>query len=635
MCGIFGAIGPDAESLTKKATASLAHRGPDGSGSFFAAEARIGLAQTRLAIQDLGVTATQPMTDPAGLATIIFNGEIYNFCELREQLASGYEFRSSGDTEVILAAYLRWGDDMLGKLNGIFALAIYDHRQRSVLLARDGLGVKPLYCLQTKSHFAFASEIKALLHVPDFDRSLDLQGISQYLTYLYSPGQNTPFKHVRKFPPGCAVRILDGKKIREWSFYNLPYDQEPLPFTVKGAADELKNRLDAAIERQMISDAPIGAFLSGGLDSSAICALAQRKLGSRRLDCFTIDVQSPASSKEGFVDDLPYARLAAKALGLNLHVAEVSRDKLLDLEKLVWHLDEPQADPAALSNFYICQFARQQGIKVLLSGAGGDDIFTGYRRHQALVFERYWQWLPASVRESLANLSGHAPPATAWGRRLQKAFRQAALSPQNRMVGYFQWLDHDRLQGLWSKEIKAANSLPDPRKPLVEALQGLPAGTLELNKMLYLEAKYFLTDHNLNYTDKMSMAAGVEVRVPFLDRHLIDFATRLPVDFKQHGQVGKWIFRKSMEGILPQEIIYRPKTGFGIPLRGWMMAKDNRIEADYLSRESLTRRGLFDPDAVHKLIADNRTSQVDASYVILAIACMEIWCRQFIDTKPI
>ena len=635
MCGIFGAIGPDAESLARKATASLAHRGPDGSGSFFAPEARLGLAQTRLAIQDLSVTATQPMTDLAGLATVVFNGEIYNFRELREQLASGYEFRSSGDTEVILAAYLRWGDDMLGKLNGIFALAIYDHRQRSILLARDGLGVKPLYLLQTKSHFAFASEIKALLHVPDFDRSLDLQGLSQYLTYLYSPGQCTPFKFVQKFLPGHGARILDGKIIREWCFYNLPYNQEPLPFTVQGAAEELRSRLDVAVERQMISDAPIGAFLSGGLDSSAICALAQRKLGSNQLDCFTIDVQSSAGSNEGFVDDLPFARLAAKRLGLNLHVAEVSQDKLLDLEKLVWSLDEPQADPAALSNFYICQFAKQLGIKVLLSGAGGDDIFTGYRRHQALVLEHYWKWLPASVKKSLAYLSGHAPPATAWGRRLQKAFRQAALSPQERMVGYFQWLDQDRLQCLWSKEIKAANSLPDPSAPLVEALQGLPAGTLEINKMLYLDAKYFLTDHNLNYTDKMSMAAGVEVRVPFLDRDLIDFATRLPVDYKQHGQVGKWIFRKSMEDILPKEIIYRPKTGFGIPLRGWMMAKDNRIESDYLSRESLTRRGIFDPDAVHKLIADNRTGHVDASYVILALACVEIWCRQFIDTKPI
>ncbi|TSA30860.1 MAG: asparagine synthase (glutamine-hydrolyzing) [Opitutales bacterium] len=631
MCGIFGAIGPDAESLAKKATVSLAHRGPDGSGSFFAAEARLGLAQTRLAIQDLGVTATQPMTDPAGLATIIFNGEIYNFHELRNQLASGYEFRSSGDTEVILAAYLRWGDDMLGKLNGIFAFAIYDHRQRSVLLARDGLGVKPLYCLQTKSHFAFASEIKALLQVPDFDRSLDLQGISQYLTYLYSPGEHTPFKYVQKFPPGHAVRLLDGVKIREWCFYELPYEQEPLPFTVKGAADELKNRLDTAIERQMISDAPLGAFLSGGLDSSAICALAQRQLGSRRLDCFTIDVRLPVNSQEGFVDDLPYARLAAKALGLNLHVAEVSQDKLLDLEKLVWHLDEPQADPAALNNFYICQFARQQGIKVLLSGAGGDDIFTGYRRHQALDFERYWQWMPAPVKESLAYLSGHAPPATSWGRRIQKAFRQATLSPQERMVGYFQWIDQGRLKSLWSKEIKAAGNLPDSNAPLIKALQSLPAGTLELNQMLYLEAKYFLTDHNLNYTDKMSMAAGVEVRVPFLDRDLIDFATRLPVDYKQHGRVGKWIFRKSMEGILPQEIIYRPKTGFGIPLRGWMMVKDNRIEADYLSRQSIINRGLFDPDEVHKLIADNRSGYVDASYVILALACVEIWCRQYHD----
>ena len=630
MCGIFGAIGPNAETLALKAQALLAHRGPDGSGSFFAPEARLGLAQTRLAIQDLGATATQPMTDSAERATIVFNGEIYNFRELRNQLSDGYNFRSSGDTEVLLAAYLRWGDAMLGKLNGIFALAIYDHREQTVLLARDGLGVKPLYCLQTQSHFAFASEIKALLSVPDFDRSLDLQGVSQYLTYLYSPGQHTAFKSVRKFPPGHAVKIADGRKIREWSFYELPYGQDLTPFTVQGASAELRERLDTAIERQMVSDAPLGAFLSGGLDSSAICALAQRRLGSRRLDCFTIDVCSTAGAKEGFVDDLPYARLAAKALGVNLHVVEVERDKLVDLEKLVWHLDEPQADPAALNSFYICQLARQQGIKVMLSGAGGDDIFTGYRRHQALAFERYWQWLPAFARRSLAGLSGYAPQATSWGRRTHKAFRQAALSPQERMVGYFQWLELDRLQGLWSREVKAAGVLPDPGAPLTEALRALPEGMPALNQMLSLE-RFFLTDHNLNYTDKMSMAAGVEVRVPFLDRDLIDFATRLPLDFKQRGRVGKWIFRQSMEGILPMEVIYRPKTGFGIPLRGWMTAKDNRIEADYLSRDSLARRGLFDPDAVQQLIGENRSGRIDASYPILALACIEIWCRQFVD----
>lgn len=634
MCGIFGAIGPNAEALAKKAQATLAHRGPDGSSSFFAPEARLALAHTRLAIQDLGATATQPMTDPDGLATIVFNGEIYNFRELREQLAPGYEFRSSGDTEVVLAAYLRWGDDMLGKLNGIFALAIYDHRQRTVLLARDGLGVKPLYWAQTKSHFAFASEIKALLQVPDLDRSLDLQAVSQHLTYLYSPGQRTLFESVRKFPPGHAARIAVGRKVCEWCFYKLPYGQEISPFTVPGASAELVTRLDTAIGRQMVSDAPLGAFLSGGLDSSAICALAQRQLGSRRLDCFTIEVRSPKGGGEGFADDLPYARLAAKALGVNLHVAEVAQDKLVDLEKLVWHLDEPQADPAALNNFYICQLARQQGIKVMLSGAGGDDIFTGYRRHQALVFERYWQWLPAYVRRSFASLSEHAPQGSSLGRRVRKAFRQAGLPPNERMVGYFHWLERGRLNGLWSKECKAAGILTDPAAPLAEALRSLPAGMPELNKMLSLE-KFFLTDHNLNYTDKMSMAAGVEVRVPFLDPDLIDFATRLPVGFKQHGRTGKWIFRKSMEGILPEEVIYRPKTGFGIPLRGWMTAKDNRIEADYLSRESLSRRGLFDPEAVHQLIVDNRTGRIDASYPILALACIEIWCRQFIDAPAV
>ena len=631
MCGIFGVVGPSAEPLANQAMASLAHRGPDGAGVFFAPEACLALTHTRLAIQDTSEAAVQPMTDAARRATIVFNGEIYNFRELRSQLASEYGFRSTGDTEVLLAAYLRWGGDMLSKLNGIFALAIYDHRDRSVLLARDGLGVKPLYCLQTKSHLAFASEIKALLHVPDFDRSLDLQGIGHYLTYLYSPGCQTPFRDVRKITPGHAVVIKDGRETKEWEFYDLPYDNEISALTVKEAAVELKSRLETAIERQMVSDAPIGAFLSGGLDSTAICALAQRHLATGRLDCFTIDARFPGVDADGFAQDLPYAQLAAKALGLNLHVTEASPTQLLDLEKLVWHLDEPQADPAALNNFYICEAARREGIKVMLSGAGGDDIFTGYRRHQALAFERYWQWLPSPARKSLAGLAAYMPQNYPWGRRIHKAFRQAALSPEERMVGYFQWKDTPTIHGLWSSQIRSAGMVPATNLPFITALRKLPPGTPELNKMLYLEAKYFLTDHNLNYTDKMSMAAGVEVRVPFLDPDLIDFATRLPVHYKQHGQVGKWIFRKAMKGIVPDEIIHRPKTGFGVPLRGWMKMKNNRIEEDYLSRESICRRGLFDPDAVRRLISRNRLGQEDASYVILALACVEIWCRQFVD----
>lgn len=631
MCGIFGAIGPSAESAAKQALASLAHRGPDGAGVFFAPEANLALAQTRLAILDLGVAAVQPMSDADGRATIVFNGEIYNFRELRGQLAADYVFRSTGDTEVLLAAYLRWGADMLGKLNGVFALAIYDHRDRSLLLARDGFGVKPLYFLQTKSHLAFSSEIKALLHVPDFDRSLDLQGIGHYLTYLYSPGYQTPFTNVRKITPGHAVVIKDGRQTKEWAFYELPYANEILPFTVDGAAAELRSRLGAAIERQMVSDAPLGAFLSGGLDSTSICALARRHLGTGQLACFTIDARFPGADVDGFEQDLPYARRAAEALGLKLHVSQANPDQLLDLEKLVWHLDEPQADPAALNNFYICEAARREGIKVMLSGAGGDDIFAGYRRHQALDFERYWQWLPHAARKTLAEISGHMSQRGVLGRRLHKAFRQSAMPPEERMIGYFQWKDIPTVQGLWSSQIRSAGMVPATDVPFIAALRQLPQGTAELNKMLYLEAKYFLTDHNLNYTDKMSMAAGVEVRVPFLDRDLVDFATRLPVDYKQHGRVGKWIFRKSMEGIVPDEVIHRSKTGFGVPLRSWMKKKDNRLETDYLSRESLQRRGLFDPDAVQRLITRNRTGKIDASYVILALACVEIWCRQFVD----
>ncbi len=632
MCGIYGIIGPTAGQHLEKARSLLAHRGPDGSGCFLDEAAGVGLVHTRLSILDTTECAAQPMTDSARNATIVFNGEIYNYKELRDQLKDSYQFRSTGDTEVLLAAYLRWGAGMLPKLNGIFAFALYDHRDRSVLLARDGLGVKPLYLTQARGHFAFASELKALLSLPGLDRTVDLQGISHYLTYLYSPGEATAFKSVKKMLPGHAMLLRDGVPSRVWRFYELPYEFPVQPFTEAGAVDELRDRLDTAVRRQMVSDVPLGAFLSGGLDSSSICSFARHHAAGGKLDCFTIDFTGPGLASEGLTDDLPYARKVAHHLGVKLHTVTVAPDTAVNLEKLVWQLDEPQADPAALNTFFICQMARSQGITVLLSGAGGDDIFTGYRRHRALVSERYWDWMPLPARQALAGLSNLAPRRRPWGRRLSKAFRQAASPSRERLLGYFQWMEPEVLASLWSSDIRAMRRQPDSNKVFRDALESLTPGVPQLNQMLYLEAKYFLCDHNLNYTDKMSMAAGVEVRVPFLDPDLVSFATRLPLDFKQRGAEGKWIFKRAMERDLPRDVIYRPKTGFGVPLRLWLGSCFNQIMGDYLSPETLRRRGLFDPAAVIRLIEDDRAGRVDAAYSILALACIEIWCRQFADS---
>jgi len=633
MCGIFGAVGPMAEPLARRALRCLSHRGPDGEGVFHDPDANVALAHTRLAILDLSPAGAQPMTDGRRQATLVFNGEIYNYRELRRELSEGHAFRSTGDAEVLLAAYLRWGDAMLSRLNGIFALAVYDHRDGSVLLARDFMGLKPLYVARSPRHFAFGSEIKALMHVPDLDRTVDLQGVANYVAYLYGPGERTMLRGVRKLRPGHALRLARDGRSREWRFHEPSFPGQPLPFTRQGAVAEMRLRLETAVGRQMVSDVPVGAFLSGGIDSSAVCAYASRE--AKGLDCFTLRVTgSRGRSQEGFGEDLPFARQMASAIGARLHVVDIDVDRMLDLDRLVWLLDEPQADPAALATHAICRAAREAGVKVLLSGAGGDDILAGYRRHAAQKLERLWRWLPATARRSLESASRRLPVRLAWGRRLRKGFIRAGESPESRMVAYHQWIERDALSALWSPEVRSSGALPDPDEALRATLESAPAGSSDLDRMLLLDSAHFLCDHNLNYIDKMSMAVGVEVRAPLLDPDLVSLAARLPADFKLRGLTGKWAFREAMRGVLPAEILARSKTGMGAPVRHYLADREGRLLRDYLGEDSLRRRGLFDPAAVGRLVEANSAGRIDAAYVLLAMASVEAWCRRFIDAPP-
>jgi asparagine synthase (glutamine-hydrolysing) len=296
----------------------------------------------------------------------------------------------------------------------------------------------------------------------------------------------------------------------------------------------------------------------------------------------------------------------------------------------VFQLDEPLADPAALNVLYISQLARQHGVKVLLSGAGGDDLFTGYRRHHALMLERYWAWLPVATRAGLRRASTHFGQGSAHSRRVTKAFAHADSGPNDRLIGYFLWADTERLRGLFAPEYREALAGERIGAPLEDYLATLPSDLSALQRMLALEQRFFLPDHNLLYTDKMSMAAGVEVRVPFLDNDLRRLANALPPRVKQRGRQGKWVLKKAMEPYLPHEVIYRPKVGFGAPLRHWLRHELKELVDDTLSADTLRRRGLFDAAAVSKLIADDRAGRVDAAYTILGLMCIEIWCRQFL-----
>jgi asparagine synthase (glutamine-hydrolysing) len=627
MCGILGQMGRDTATLPPGLAHRLAHRGPDGEGEFLSPAHQLALYHTRLAIQDPTPLGAQPMHSAGGRLTIVFNGEIYNFRELRDGLvAAGHQFASHTDTEVLLALYEREGTEMLARLNGIFAFALWDAEQARLFVARDGCGVKPLYYSEAGGAFAFASEIKALLAFDWIPRTIDPQAVAHYLQFLWCPAPRTPLAAVRKLLPGEAVVVEGGRIVRRWNHYALPApgaDESP---SIEAWTTGVREAVATAVQRQMVSDVPLGAFLSGGLDSSAIVAEA-RKHCAGRLQCFTLDFDARLARQEGFTRDLPYAQAVAKHLDVDLHVVEVGPGMADELEAMVWQLDEPQADLAALNVLHISRLARSHGIKVLLSGAGGDDVFTGYRRHRALGLDAAWRSVPAPLRQVAAALGERLPARPAALRRARKLLSAAAQDGDARLAAYFDWARPDDVAGLMAPRWRGALG----ETPLLDALTAMPATATPLQRMLLLEQRYFLADHNLNYTDKMSMAAGVEARVPFLDPDLMALAARIPDRYRQRGAEGKWILKKAMEGILPHDVIYRPKTGFGVPLRAWLAGPLAPLMDELLSPGTLANRGLFDAGAVAMMREANARGRADHGYTLLALMCIELWCRRFVD----
>ena len=665
MCGLAGFAGTFDAALLGAMNACVAHRGPDGGGDLLlradAGRGRVGLAHRRLSIIDLSTDGAQPMSivcarcgvdhdTPADDALwLAYNGEIYNFPTLRADLeAAGHTFRSQTDSEVLLHLYAEIGPAMLERLNGIFALALYDGRpagrpagvaRGDVLLARDGLGTKPLYYAAGVDGVLFGSELKSLLQSPTVSRAVDPAAIHFHLAYLWSPAPHTVLRDVRKLRPGYAMTVRDGTVSREWCHYDLPYGRPALEGSEADIAAELAAQVEAAVSRQMVADVPVGAFLSGGLDSSAVVAMMRRARPDYRARCYTIGFAGD-TDVEGNPADLPYARRVADHLGVDLRVLEIAPDAIGHLGRMLYHLDEPQADPAPINALLIAEAAREDGTKVLLSGAGGDDLLSGYRRHRALGAERAWGWLPRPVRRGMA--AGARSVSEGRGavgvmdrplaRRVAKMFAHADLAPDARLASYFWWSGEAVRRSLYTPAFAEATRDVDTAGPLLESLARIPGERHALNRMLYLEGKHFLADHNLNYTDKTGMAAGVEVRVPLLDRELVDFATRIPTRMKQRGAVGKAIFKRAMEPYLPHDVIYRPKSGFGAPLRRWLHGELRDQVQDALSPTALVRRGWFEPAAVARLIDADRRGAVDGAYTIFALVCLELWCRMFIDS---
>lgn len=628
MCGILGGINTEM-SLSNFPLQTVTHRGPDDKGVLQYQNVQLG--HTRLSILDLSANGHQPMLLDDGEIAIVFNGEIYNHLELRKQLPNYNIYHSSSDTETLLHAYNYWGIDMLGKIKGIFAMALLDKKKGKLFVVRDHFGVKPLYIYQKDRRFLFGSELKSLIKFPMVDKTIKYEALVNYLNFLWAPGEQTPFHHFKKLLPGhyMAVDLATNKIHPPKRYYDVPFNGEYSIYQEEDALAQLEEIFSKSVQDQLLSDVPIGFFLSGGLDSSAVVAMARMHNPGMPLSCFTID--TGGSDYEGFANDLPYAQKVAKHLNVDLHIVDAKPNIVDNFDQMIYHLDEPQADPAPLNVLNICKAARQQGIKVLLGGTGGDDIFSGYRNHQALYYERYFQFVPHWLGRLAKKTTNPLDSKIPFFRRLKKITSNLDKGVYDRMSGYAEWLPLPINKSLFNSDIRSIINEHQPKDYFIDLLQQIPNEKNLLNQKLYWDMKGFLVDHNLNYTDKMSMAVGVEARVPFLDINLVNFTTKLHPNLKMKGTTTKYLLKKVMEKYLPSEVIYRPKTGFGAPVRQWILNDlDEKIQ-DELSFGAISNRGVFDPKAVHQLITDNRAGKLDASYSIWSLLAIESWFKQFID----
>jgi asparagine synthase (glutamine-hydrolysing) len=644
MCGISGVVNCGDREALARMTHVQAHRGPDDSGLWdrkFPDGSYIGLGSRRLAILDLSPIGHMPMCNEDRTIWITYNGEIYNFAELRHELESkGHHFASHTDTEVIIHLYEEEGPDCVKRLNGMFAFAICDLRSATptLFLARDHFGVKPFYYFHEGQRFAFASEIKALLQIPEIEAELDSASLHQYLTFLWVPDPKTMFRQILKLPAGHYAILRKGElKLTQYWDLTFPTALQTYARSESDLAEEVRERFRHSVEAQMVSDVPIGAFLSAGLDSSGIVAMMSRAT-KQPIRTYTITFPRKYRIGETTLDDPEVATLLARHLRCENHRMVVEPDVTDLLPRLVWHMDEPTADPAIITAYLVCREARKQAT-VLLSGVGGDELFAGYRKHIAHYWAQAYGRVPSVARHlvegGLAALPSLRGTSLKGRLRLAKKMgRSASLSSVDRFIANCTYLDASQKSGLYSSAMMAEVSASDPSSQHRAAFDRVGDADF-LHQMLYLDTKIFMASLNLTYNDKMSMASSVEVRVPFLDRELAEFvAWNIPPAMKLKGflrPTTKYIFRKAMHDILPREVLQQPKAGFAAPVDYWLAHDLKEMVDDLLSPAQLRERGLFQPAAVQRYIDEHRSGRHDWSMQLWQFLTLELWMQTFLD----
>jgi len=627
MCGIAGYIDlwdagearevEERSAVLDRMCRIIGHRGPDDQGVML--KPGIALGMRRLSIIDLA-GGHQPISGEDDSVTIVFNGEIYNFLELKPQLeALGHTFSTHSDTEAIVHAYEEFGPDCLQHLRGMFAFAIWDERARRLFIARDRAGKKPLYYTTTpKGTFVFGSELKGLLEHPDVVKELDPEALDAYLTLGYVPDPLSIFRGIHKLPPGHFLTFSDGVvSVKQYWDFELSNDQS---MSETDCLEELRKLLDESVRLRLISDVPLGAFLSGGIDSSTVVAMMARHMG-QPVKTFSIGFH------EDSYNELKYARLTAKKFATDHHEFLVTPDICSIVDELVWHFDEPFADSSAIPTYMVSKLAREH-VTVILSGDGGDELFAGYTRYVVDRKREGFGLLPRPLREHVMRpLSQHLPHAT-WGRNY---LHNVSLDPISRYLDSVSVFTSLNRKALYTPEFSNKLGHANYVSSLFQDLVGKVASNEPLDRLLYLDSKTYLPGDILTKVDRMSMAVSLEARAPLLDHKLIEFVTKIPASLKLAGLETKYLLKKAVKDLVPSEILNRPKQGFGVPIQEWINQQLRSRLRETLTEPRTRQRGYVDPRYVDVLLDEHERGRRDHSTGLWALFMLELWHRQFLD----
>ena len=626
MCGIAGFVDlwgrrarglEEREAILERMCRIIRHRGPDDQGMMV--RTGVALGMRRLAIIDL-VSGNQPMSGEDGSVTIVFNGEIYNFQEIKPKLESrGHTFHTHSDTEAIVHAYEEFGPGCLKDLRGMFALAIWDENNRTLFLARDRAGKKPVYYTTTPTGtFVFASELKSLLEHPEVQRDLNAEALDAYFTLGYVPDPLSIFRDIHKLPPGHYLTLTNGQvTVKQY------WDFEFQPAASRNEADyldELRALLDESVRLRLISDVPLGAFLSGGIDSSTVVGLMARHM-DQPVKTFSIGFH------EDSYNELKYARMTAEKFGTDHHEFFVTPDICQIVDELVWHFDEPFADSSAIPTYMVSKLARDH-VTVVLSGDGGDELFAGYTRYAVERKRGGFERLPKPLREGVMRpLSQRLPHAT-WGRNY---LHNVSLDPISRYLDSVSVFTSLNRRSLYTSDFAEKIGPGGYAARLFDELVEKVKTDDEVDRLLYLDSKTYLPGDILTKVDRMSMAVSLEARAPLLDHKLIDFVTTVPSTLKLAGLETKHLLKKAVADLVPAEILHRPKQGFGVPIQEWINQQLRSRIRDTLSDARTRQRGYVDSHYVDVLLDEHERGRRDHSMSLWALVMLELWQRQFLD----